>query len=1223
MIAFVAAVAAVLATLVVGPLAPAAAVEVPSGTFQTISSGLAINGDLTSTGNGLLTCPTSTACTALHQGGGTNNTVSMNYVDVDADPSTFNSSSATLTIPAGATLAHAWLMWEAMSGTCLGAGSGWIQATEEAVRANTPLLSVNGGAYQNVGLADFTSRVAPVLNAATDVTTELSGLSGGSHLITMANLVGTQGLGCVAGWSLHVAYDYGAFIPGNPDSALRLAYTGFGSAVVVDTNRTVTFSGFQTNAQGATFLITATDGEAPAGDSTTAIWPGGSQVLPNPSGVLNNAFNSFMPGADSFVPAIPDATFRNGSMDTYKTTASNLPSGSTSVDFRFNSPQATDGFYAHSVSMSIPAAQVRVEKLPATGTTDTQIAAPGVAPQFRIVVHNDSSVELTGATVTDANAVACSLNGVPLVQTGDDFALGTVAAGADVTVLCTGPVVVDGDAGYVNTATINAVDPQGGPVSDTDTSIVLIPQLIVTKSVNPPAVQEGETVTWTVVALNDGTTSMRNVVATDDNCTLSAPTGNGAPNLLAPGDSWTYTCTAVVRADTTNTATVTADTFVKVGDDEVVGAPVSASDDAVVTVTPAPPASATLTKTANPPVVVEGGTVTWTIVVLNDGQQDLRDVVVTDADCTGTLSAPAGPGAPTVLAVGDSWTYTCAEAVQVAKTNTASVTATPFRVVNGVDVEDDQVSDEGEASVAVTAPVPSVSVTKSVDRPAVSSGETVTWTMVVLNDGAQDLRDVTLSDVGCTGTVSTPVGPGVDVGVLAQGDAWTYTCSEVVTADKTNAATVVATPFRTVDGEEVESPPVSDTDDEFVDVAPVPVPHVTLTKTADEPTLLDGDTVNWTIVALNDGETSVRNVVVTDTDCAGTLSAPAGPGAATGTLAAGDSWTYTCAEPVTADKTNTASVTVTPFRSIDGVDTDMPEVGAEGEATVTVTTPVSSVTLTKTADQPVVVEGDTVTWTIIVANDGELDLREVVVTDTNCSGTLNGPAGPGADTGVLSHGDSWTYTCAEPVDTNTTNTATVDAIPFRTSNTGTDVPAPPIDAEGEATVEVTAPVAHLSVTKTVDDPVAVAGEEITWTITVMNDGDQDVRDVVVTDTNCTGTVGAPTGPGTDTGVLAQGDTWIYTCSEPATADKTNTADVSATPFRFVDGVEIVGDPLIAEGTAVVEVDPAPVPVPAVPAGGGSGSLSASGTEPAPWIILGALLIVIGALATRRHAARRP
>ena len=63
-------------------------------------------------GNTLETCPASTACTAAQNGTNTtaeNNNFNMAYVDVDNDPTTFNSSTATFTLPSGATVVWAGL----------------------------------------------------------------------------------------------------------------------------------------------------------------------------------------------------------------------------------------------------------------------------------------------------------------------------------------------------------------------------------------------------------------------------------------------------------------------------------------------------------------------------------------------------------------------------------------------------------------------------------------------------------------------------------------------------------------------------------------------------------------------------------------------------------------------------------------------------------------------------------------------------------------------------------------------------------------------------------------------------------------------------------------------------------------------------------------------------------------------------------------------------------
>ena len=65
-------------------------------------------GDITGAGNTLLTCrDDDSRCAAARRGQASgadnnNNNLSMRYVDVDADSSTFDSSAATLTLPPGA-----------------------------------------------------------------------------------------------------------------------------------------------------------------------------------------------------------------------------------------------------------------------------------------------------------------------------------------------------------------------------------------------------------------------------------------------------------------------------------------------------------------------------------------------------------------------------------------------------------------------------------------------------------------------------------------------------------------------------------------------------------------------------------------------------------------------------------------------------------------------------------------------------------------------------------------------------------------------------------------------------------------------------------------------------------------------------------------------------------------------------------------------------------------
>jgi hypothetical protein len=92
------------------------------------------------------------------------------------------------------------------------------------------------------------------------------------------------------------------------------------------------------------------------------------------------------------------------------------------------------------------------------------------------------------------------------------------------------------------------------------------------------------------------------------------------------------------------------------------------------------------------------------------------------------------------------------------------------------------------------------------------------------------------------------------------------------------------------------------------------------------------------------------------------------------------------------------------------------------------TAPQYAITVTKTADPPAVsVDGADVTFTVTVeAKTG--DFHTVNVSDSLGGCTLSGPTGDVGSDGVLSEGETWTYTCTvADVTPETSNTATVDA----------------------------------------------------------------------------------------------------------------------------------------------------------------------------------------------------
>ena len=133
--------ALVLVTLVA--VAPASAAPVPFALRWSAN----VNGRIAMASNANVTCPvTDPACIQAQQGLGSllnnNSFNSMSVVDVDGDPTTPNSSAATLGLPPGATVLFAGLYWG-------------FSATPPTRPASTMLLKADGDAYQTITAATF------------------------------------------------------------------------------------------------------------------------------------------------------------------------------------------------------------------------------------------------------------------------------------------------------------------------------------------------------------------------------------------------------------------------------------------------------------------------------------------------------------------------------------------------------------------------------------------------------------------------------------------------------------------------------------------------------------------------------------------------------------------------------------------------------------------------------------------------------------------------------------------------------------------------------------------------------------------------------------------------------------------------------------------------------------------------------------------------------------
>ena len=140
-------------------------------------------------------------------------------------------------------------------------------------------------------------------------------------------------------------------------------------------------------------------------------------------------------------------------------------------------------------------------------------------------------------------------------------------------------------------------------------------------------------------------------------------------------------------------------------------------------------------------------------------------------------------------------------------------------------------------------------------------------------------------------------------------EQWSYACAVVVTADVTNTVVVTA--------QDPLSRPVSAIDTAFVDVRE---PRIQLTKAASARTVFSGTTVVYTFTVLNNGDTPLYQVDLTDDRCA-PLTYEGSSGNADDVLDVGEQWRYGCSAVIRSDTTNIAEVTAEDARGFPVFDT--------------------------------------------------------------------------------------------------------------------------------------------------------------------------------------------------------------------------------------------------------------------------------------------------------------
>ncbi len=683
---------ACIAALLLGVDNPARAADRSFGIrFQTNDEG-----DITSAANTVMTCPAADPLCAPAQAGGTtdNNNFLMRYVDVDADGTTFDSSTADLTIPAGGTVLFAGLYW----GADTSAGTGGVGAPDPAA-LGTVEFAAPGGSYASVTASQLdTGTAAPTrYQGFADVTGRVAAAGSGTYAV--ANVQAGTGNDRYGGWALIVVYHDQT----QPARNLTV-FDGFQRVSAANPTVDIPVSGFVTPLAGpvhTTLGFVAYEGDnGMVGDSAKL----DATTLTDAVNPAANFFNSTVSYHGTLITSKnPNYTNQLG-FDTDLMDASGiLANGATSATIETHTGGET--FFPGAITFATDLYAPKI--LPGKTVTDLNGGAVerGDVLQYHVTGTNTGTDGAADVTVTDAvpahtTYVAGSLRivsspggiaGAKTDASGDDqaeFAGGTatfrVGTGADASnggLLASGESfdvrfrvrVKDSTPGGTTIVNRAAVDLHGQTLPglhlrdrSPPVSVTVAPaaDLAIVKTLSPSTPVAGRPVTFTLGVSNLGPDDATGVTVTDPlsakvtspaattsqgTCSIVASTLTCDLGGLASGARATIRVTGTLAAGSAgtflkNTASVTGDQ----PDPDL-----SNNQDSVRAMIRA--TRLTLSKTADHHTVEAGDTIGFTLVLRVPGPVAAVNVVVCDT-LPAHMTFSSAPGASFVAGKA-CWTF--------------------------------------------------------------------------------------------------------------------------------------------------------------------------------------------------------------------------------------------------------------------------------------------------------------------------------------------------------------------------------------------------------------------------------------------------------------------------------------------------------------------------------------------------------------------------------------
>ncbi|MEP5253467.1 MAG: gliding motility-associated C-terminal domain-containing protein, partial [Winogradskyella arenosi] len=740
----------------------------------------------------------------------------------------------------------------------------------------------------------------------------------------------------------------------------------------------------------------------------------------------------------------------------------------------------------------------------------------------------------------------------------------------------------------------------------------------------------GETITYSFTVTNQGQATITDVVLTDTmlggELTLASGDDN-SDNILDVDEVWLYSANyTIIQSDidsgivsnqavVTGTSSIDGSTLEDLSDDDTV-----LEDDITDLILPLESGIAVI-KTADfndensNSCSDVGETISYTFNVTNEGNTSITNVELTDTMLGGEIMLASGDtDADNELDVDETWIYTADYTLTQTDIDAGMVsnqaTVSGISIIDGAtltDLSDDDSVLEDDATETEVCQLPAAiavikiaEVNDANNNSCGDAGETISYTFNVTNEGNTSITNVELTDTMLGGEIMLASGDTDADNELDVDEIWIYTAdytllqADIDAGMVSNQASVSG--ISITDGAVLTD--LSDDDSVLEDDATETevcqsTASIALIKIAEvNDSNSDGcgdvnETISYTFMVSNEGNTSVTNVELTDTMLGGLIALTSGDVDADNELDVNEIWVYTADYTLTQADIDAGMVsnqaTVSGISAMDGVIlTDLSDDDSvlEDDATETqVCLSSGAIAVVKSgvyndlnADDCANI-GETITYTFTVTNEGDSSIASVELTDVLLGGLMDLASGDTDGDSQLDSDETWIYVADYTITQSDIdigiiyNQATVTGITVSDGSAVMDLSDDDSASEDDITEMILCQKAAIAVVKTGvlnddnSDGCGNIGETISYTFQVTNEGNLSVPLVELTDSMLGGVMTLASGDDDDDTELDVNETWWYTADYTLTATDIEAGNVNnqamLTGMNMMDGTMLM------------------------------------------------------------------